>query len=102
MMTAGRSLSSAGRGLIFQAALVACYIIFMHLYTPNIKLTEQSVSLQITQTEKMKALEYIKATTNIQYIFGSISLLNLTLVGISLMKAGKCIQRHWKYFGVEH
>jgi hypothetical protein len=26
----------------------------------------------------------------------------LTLVGISLMKAGKCIQRHWKYFGVEH
>jgi len=102
MMTAGRSINYAGKGLIFQVLLVTLFLIFTYAYTPNIELTSKSISLQIIESDSMKAIKYQKAQTTILYIFATCSMMNLTLVGISLMKAGKCIQRHWKYFGVEH
>jgi hypothetical protein len=102
MMTAGRSLSYAGKGLIFQVILVTLFLIFTFVYTPNIELTSRSVSFQMIKSESMKTLQYYKVQRIMLYVFGACSMVNMTLVGISLLKAGKCIQRHWKYFGVEH
>ena len=91
MMTAGRSLSAAGRSILFQIGLIICFSLWVYLFKP-----------EASKSSIQKQLEFEKTRSIVMLTLGAISLINLSFVGMELLNAGKCIQRHWKYFGIEH
>ena len=101
-MTAGRSLGAAGRAMLFQIGLIIIYILFIHLYGPDIKQGDIELSIQSARRMGNKLGEYQQTTRVVQYTLGAISIINLSFLGMELLNAGKCIQKHWRYFGVEH
>ena len=101
MMTAGRSLGAAGRAVLFQVGLIFCYVLFLHLFVPNVNRGDFEISVQSGWRLGQKLGEYQKTLIVVQYIFGTMSLITLSFIGMELLNAGKCIQKHWKYFGLE-
>lgn len=101
MMTAGRSLGAAGRAMLFQVGLIICYVLFLHLYGSNVNRGDFEISVQSGWRLGQKLEEYQKTLLVVHYILGTMSLIILSFIGMELLNAGKCIQRHWKYFGLE-